>query len=101
LGQVVVGRFAPHHAFLLTEQLTHLDFLEQAMAGVSAEIEQRLAAEWEAIALLDTIPGMRGAHRRSVARRARRRSEPLPPCGALGLVGGEVSWHCGRAVAGG
>src|SRR5262245_52353612 len=58
LAQAVVGRLAPHHGFMLTEQLTHLDFLEEALARVSAEIEQRLTAEWEALALLDTIPGV-------------------------------------------
>jgi hypothetical protein len=40
LKAAVVGRLLPHHAFLLAEQLSHLDYLE------------------EAIALLDTIPGI-------------------------------------------
>lgn len=56
----MVGRFAPHHAFLLTEQLSLLDYLEEAMERVSTEIAQRLQAEEQdaAIALLDTIPGI-------------------------------------------
>lgn len=58
LAQAVVGRLAPHHAFLLSEQLAHLDYLEEAIARVSAEIDQCLAAEREAITLLDTIPGV-------------------------------------------
>jgi transposase len=58
LAQAVVGRFTAHHAFLITEHLSQLDYLEEAMERVSAEIGQRLAAEQEALALLDTIPGV-------------------------------------------
>lgn len=57
IAQAVVGRFTAHHAFLLTAHLRQLDYLEDAIARVSAEITQRLAAEPEALALLDTIPG--------------------------------------------
>lgn len=58
IAQAVVGRFTPHHAFLLTEHLGQRDYLEDAIARVSAEIPQRVAAEQEALALLDTIPGV-------------------------------------------
>jgi transposase len=58
LAQAVVGRFSAHHAFMLTEQLSHLDYLEEAMERVSAEIGQRLQEEQTAIALLDTVPGI-------------------------------------------
>jgi transposase len=58
LAQAVVGRFAPHHAFMITEQLSHLDYLDEAMERVSAEIEQRLQDEWEAVELLDSVPGI-------------------------------------------
>jgi len=58
LAQAVVGRFTAHHAFLITEHLSQLDYLEEAMERVSAEIGRRLAAEQEALELLDTIPGV-------------------------------------------
>ena len=58
LAQAVVGRFAPHHAFMITEHLTHLDYLDEAMERVSSEIEQRLQEEWAAVELLDTVPGI-------------------------------------------
>jgi transposase len=63
LAQAVEGRFTPHHAFLISEQLSHLDYLEEAMERVSAEIEQRLQQDQAAIELLDTVPGIsqRGA----------------------------------------
>lgn len=58
LAQAVVGRFTPHHAFLITEHLSQLDYLEEAVERVSTAIAQRLQAEQEALALLDTIPGV-------------------------------------------
>lgn len=58
LAQAVVGRFAPHHAFMSTEQLSHLDYLDEALERISTEIEQRLQEEWEAVELLDSVPGI-------------------------------------------
>ena len=63
LAQAVEGRFTPHHAFLISEQLNHLDHLEEAMGRVSDEIGRRLQEEQAAVELLDTVPGIsrRGA----------------------------------------
>jgi transposase len=58
LARAVVGRFTAHHAFLVTEHLSHLDYLEEALERVSAEIEERLRDEQEAIRLLDGVPGI-------------------------------------------
>ena len=58
LAQAVVGRLQAHHVFLLREQLAHLEYLDAAIARVDAELTARLAAEHEAIALLQTIPGI-------------------------------------------
>jgi transposase len=58
LARAVVGRFTPHHAFLIAEHLSHLDYLEEALDRVSAEIEGRLHEEAAALALLDTVPGI-------------------------------------------
>jgi transposase len=58
LAQAVVGRLQAHHVFLLREQLAHLEYLDAAIARVDAELAARLAAEQEAIALLQTIPGV-------------------------------------------
>jgi transposase len=49
---------AAHHSFLLTEHLSTLEYLDEAIERVSGEIDQRLIADQEAIALLDTIPGV-------------------------------------------
>jgi transposase len=53
-----MGRFTAHPAFLITEHLSHLDYLEEAMERVSAEIDQRLQEEQAAIDLLDSVPGI-------------------------------------------
>ena len=43
---------------MIAEQLSHLDYLDEAMERVSSEIEQRLEEEWEAVELLDSVPGI-------------------------------------------
>jgi transposase len=58
LKEALAGRVAAHHSFLLTEHLSTLEYLDEAIARLSAEIDQRLTAEQAAIALLDTIPGV-------------------------------------------
>jgi transposase len=58
LERALVGRVGPHQRFLVAEQLAHIDFLEAAMARVSAEIAERVQPEEDAIARLDTIPGV-------------------------------------------
>jgi transposase len=58
LEEALRGHFLPHHRFLLTEHLSHIDYLDEAIDRVSQAIEEHLADEQEAIALLDTIPGV-------------------------------------------
>jgi transposase len=58
LKEALEGRVTAHHSFLLTEHLSTLEYLDEAMERVSGEIDQRLTADQEAIALLDTIPGV-------------------------------------------
>jgi hypothetical protein len=58
LKDALEGRVTAHHSFLLTEHLSTLEYVDEAIARVSGEIDQRLIADQEAIALLDTIPGV-------------------------------------------
>ncbi len=58
LEQALKGQFRPHHAFLLAELLSQIDALEEAEARVTAELEARLQEEADALAYLDTIPGV-------------------------------------------
>jgi transposase len=58
LEEALQGYCTPHHSFLLTEYLSQIDDLDDAIARVSTMIAQHLEAEQEAVALLDTIPGV-------------------------------------------
>jgi transposase len=58
LKEALEGRVTAHHSFLLTEHLSTLEYLDESIERVSGEIDQRLTADQEAIALLDTIPGV-------------------------------------------
>jgi len=86
LEQALTGRVEAHHRFLLSQQLEHIDFLDEQVAEIAAEIERQLGmmskpldssvAEGEevappddgalppwlaAVSLLDTIPGINPA----------------------------------------
>ncbi len=55
------GRVQPHHRFLIGRILAHVDFLEESIATVHAEIEARLSPFEEAIKLLGGIPALQEA----------------------------------------
>jgi transposase len=50
------GRVQPHHRFLLTRLLAHIDFLEESIATVSQQIEEHLHPFEEAVQVLQSIP---------------------------------------------
>lgn len=58
LERALVGGFGAHQRFLVAQQLAHIDFLDAAIAQVSAEIAARVRPVEPAIARLDTIPGI-------------------------------------------
>jgi transposase len=58
LEQALVGDFGSHQRFLVAQQLAHIDFLDASIAQVSGEIAERVRPDEEAIARLDTIPGV-------------------------------------------
>jgi len=87
LEQALTGRVEPHQRFLLSQQLAHIDFLDERVAAIEAEIERQLwtmseppdspaaaeeeggevrspaqerpPAQWQAaVNLLDTVPGI-------------------------------------------
>jgi transposase len=58
LEQALVGCFGPHQRFLVAQQLALIDFLDETIARVSGEIAERVRPDEEAIARLDTIPGV-------------------------------------------
>ncbi|MGZ3676773.1 MAG: IS110 family RNA-guided transposase [Ktedonobacterales bacterium] len=58
LEQALAGQFQAHQRFLVAQQLVHIDFLDGLIERVSAEIAERMRPFEEAVALLDTIPGI-------------------------------------------
>lgn len=58
LKQALSGRLNSHHAFLIAEHLSHIDYLDESIAHFTGEINERLNADQQEIALLDTIPGV-------------------------------------------
>jgi transposase len=58
LEQALTGRVGAHQRFLLARQLAHIDFLDEAIAGVSTEIAERLRPFAAEVARLMTIPGV-------------------------------------------
>jgi transposase len=58
LRQALTGHFRPHHAFLTTQILAHLDHLEETIDTLSDRIAAVLAPFADAMQRLDTIPGV-------------------------------------------
>ncbi len=58
LERALTGRMSAHQRFLLAQQLAHVDFLDQQLERVSAEIRERLRPFEPALAALEGIPGV-------------------------------------------
>lgn len=58
LRQALTGRFRDHHAFLVSQLLAHLDYLEEVITAVTDRIGEQIAPFEEDVARLDTIPGV-------------------------------------------
>jgi len=58
LERALTGLIGPHQRMLLAAQLKHIDFLDQQIALLDQEIEERMRPFEEALTLLDTIPGV-------------------------------------------
>jgi transposase len=63
LQRALVGRFKPVHAFLLEQILAKIDYLDEALERLTAEIDRRVTPFEPMLTALDTIPGIdrRGA----------------------------------------
>jgi len=58
LRDALAGRFRAHHAFLVSQLLAHLDYLDEAIETLSAQVETVIAPFGGALQQLDTIPGV-------------------------------------------
>jgi transposase len=58
LRDALEGRFSSHHALMVGKILAHVDYLDESIGGLSAEIERVIAPFSDKVELLDTIPGV-------------------------------------------
>jgi len=58
LEKALTGRMRPHHRFITARQLAHIDALDELIAEVDAEIQERMRPFDGEVQLLDTIPGI-------------------------------------------
>lgn len=58
LQRALAGVVGSHQRFLLAQQLAHIDYLDEAIGQLSAEIAERLRPFEAAAARLDAIPGV-------------------------------------------
>jgi transposase len=58
LQQALQGHFRPQHAFLVTQILAKIDFLEEAIATLTEEIDRQLRPFEPMVTRLMTIPGL-------------------------------------------
>jgi transposase len=58
LEQALTARMAAHQRFMLAQHLAHIDFLDEQIAAVGAEIAERLRPFEPQLAILDSIPGI-------------------------------------------
>jgi transposase len=58
LRQALTGQFRPHHAFLVSQLLAHLDYVDETIATLSQRLEEVIAPFADELARLDTIHGV-------------------------------------------
>ena len=58
LPEALHGRFTGHHALLIGQMLAQIDFLDETIATLSAQIEELTRPFSRELELLDTIPGI-------------------------------------------
>jgi transposase len=58
LEQALTGQFKEHHRFMLMQHLSHIDYLDELVEQLNAEIEKRLASLAKELELLDQITGV-------------------------------------------
>jgi transposase len=58
LRRALAGRFRRHHAFLAEQILAKIDYLDETLERLNAEIDERLRPFEPVLARLDTIPGV-------------------------------------------
>jgi transposase len=58
LERSLAGHFGAHQRFMVAQQLAHIDYLDEAIEHVSAEVAERLAPFQPTLERIDGIPGV-------------------------------------------
>src|SRR5713101_8355703 len=58
LEQALTGVVKAHHRFLLAQHLSHIDYLDEAIAKLDAQVEEQMRPFAVAVARWDTLPGI-------------------------------------------
>ena len=58
LQKALSGRVRPHHRFMLAQHLSHIDFLDEAIAQLDQQIEEQMRPFAAALATWDSLPGI-------------------------------------------
>ena len=58
LISALAGRVKPHHRFLIAEQVSKIEYLEEAIQRINTEVEERLRPFELQVKHLDSIPGI-------------------------------------------
>jgi transposase len=63
LRRALTGRFSSHHALIVSQLLSRIDYLDESIGALSEEIEERLRPFERELELLTTVPRRRDADR--------------------------------------
>jgi transposase len=58
LEQALTGRFTAHHRFMLVQHLSHIDYLDEQIAKLDAEIADQIRPFQAAVDRWDQLPGI-------------------------------------------
>lgn len=86
LRRALLGRFRPHHAFLIEQICAKIDFLDETLDRLTAEIDRQVHPFEPLLARLDTIPGVNRTGAISILAETGGDMRPFPTAGHL------VSW---------
>ena len=94
LERALHGRFAAHHRIILTELLCQIDSLDASIKRLSLEIEGACAPFAEAVAHLDTIPGVARATAEVIVSEIGTDMSRFPTPGHLAAWAGVAPGNC-------
>src|SRR5438105_5093305 len=92
LQQALQGHLEPHHRFLLSQTLAHLDFMKLRIGQLEQEVAERLSPFEKSLALLMTIPGISRRSATILISELGTDMTAFPSAAHASFVGGALSW---------